>query len=152
MKLCTAALWCCRSFILRSPAQSLYTSLIKPHFLYGCVHYDGSSVNAINSIQIAQNKALRAVMNVEPRYPTNVLHRTLRVPYIFDLCHYNTACFAYWGLYDISTPAINARYLVNNRAMGLRSESSVNFTRQQHRTTFGGKSVYQHSHTYRCDS
>ncbi len=81
VKSCTSALWRCRSFIPQPLAHTLYSSLIEPHFTYADVHYDGCSAKASNILQVAQNKALRAVLAVEPRYPTKQLHLQLNVPY-----------------------------------------------------------------------
>ncbi len=67
VKSCMSALWRYRSFIPLNLAQSLYTSLIEPHFTYGAIHYDGCSAKAASTLQTAQNKALHAVLAVEPR-------------------------------------------------------------------------------------
>ncbi len=148
VKACTSTLWRCRSFIPQSLAHSLYSSLIEPHYIYGCIHYDGGSAQAKKILQTSQNKALRAVLCVEPRYPTGQLHATLSEPYVADICKYHTSCFAYRGLNNISTPTLNERYSVVNRNMGLRSEASVKFERTPCRTVFCTNSIFQRSHTY----
>ena len=58
VKSCTSALWRCRSFIPQSLAHTLYSSLIEPHYIYGCIHYDGGSTQALKILQTSQNKAL----------------------------------------------------------------------------------------------
>ena len=94
----TGVLWRCRSFIPQSLAHTLYLSLIELHFLNGCIHYDGGSVLARQILKTSRNKALRAVLNVEPRYPKESLHNYLHEPYVADICKYHTSCFAYRGL------------------------------------------------------
>ena len=145
---CTSALWRCRSFIPQSLAHTLYSSLIKPHYLYGCIHYDGGSIQARHILQTSQNKALRAVLNVEPRFLTGSLHNYLQEPFISDICKYHTCCFAYRSRHDCSTPYLNSRYTIVNRNMGLRSESCPNFVREPCRTTLGSNSVFQRSYVY----
>ena len=99
-------------------------------------------------VQTAHNKALRAVLNVENRYPTELLHTSLEGPCISDICKYHTCCFAYRGIHDQSTSYINSWYTSSDRAVSLRSVDSLNFTRESCRTTIGQRSVFQLSYVY----
>ncbi len=99
-------------------------------------------------LQISQNKAFRAVLKVEPRYPTEQLHRYLHKPYIADICKYHTCCLAYRSLHNLSTPYLNTCFTVLNRSMGLRSEFCPTFKRELCQTVLGSNSIFQHSHWY----
>ena len=107
VKACTATLWRCRSFITLDLAKDLYSSLIEPHFVYCCSHYDGCSTRAANLLQIAQNKALRAVMSVEQHYLSEALHRHLEIPPLSENRKYHTVCLAYCGIHDLSSTRVN---------------------------------------------
>ena len=127
VKSCTAALWHCRQFILLDLAKRLYTSLIEPHFVYGCIHYDGCSVKAAKQLQVSQNKALRAVRAVDNCYLTTTLHSEVEVPYLQDSCKYHILCFAYRGLNNLSSDRVYDSFPRGNRGRGLRSEDAPSF-------------------------
>ena len=145
---CTRALWRCRSFIDLSLAKRLYSSLVEPHFLYACSHYDGGSRKSANTIQVAQNKALKAVLSVDSRISTESLHSRLQIPFVSDICKYQVACHTYKGLHDMSVPDINAVFTPVDRQMGLCSEQSLNMVSDRCRTVFGGKSLCQRGYVY----
>ena len=63
-----------RNFISYELARSLYISLIDPVFNYCCEIYDGCFLNAACKLQVAQNKALRAVLHRDNRADTSLLH------------------------------------------------------------------------------
>ena len=106
-------MWCCRHFISLDLAKRLYTSLIEPYFIYGCIHYDGCSSKAAKQLQVAQNKAIHAVLSVDGRYPTNSVHSETGVPYLQESHKYHTLCFAY-GAYTIwaQTQSMTVLYAV----------------------------------------
>ena len=138
----------CRSFIPMGLAKDLYSSLIDPHFVYGCIHYDGCSAKAANALQISQNKALRAVLAVDPRYPRASLHQELNIPNLATCRKYYTVCSAYKGLHDLSSQFINNMYRVHENPRCLRSSSSLTFKPDRCGTVAGSKSLYQRSHVY----
>ncbi len=70
------------SFILESIAKDLYTSLIHPHFNYGDIIYDACTQQDQAKLQIHQIIALRAIKNVEPRFPTQHLHEQTGIPWL----------------------------------------------------------------------
>ncbi len=144
----TAAMLRCRHFIPLDLAKSLYTSLIEPHFIYGCVHYDGCSAKAANTLQMAQNKALRSVLSVNHMYSASQLHSDLQIPTLKDSRRYHTVCFAYKGLYNLSTSTINEQYVSVNRGMGLRSEQAPSMLIPVCRTVLGSRSLLQRCHGY----
>ncbi len=148
VKSCTAALWKCRHFIPLDLAKNLYTSLIEPHFVYGCIHYDGCSVRAAKQLQVAQNKALRAVLSVDSRYSASQLHSDLGIPYLQDTRKYHTLCFAYRGVNDLSSQNVNDSFPSGNRGWGLRSKVAPTFIVNRCKTALGSRSLLQRSHTY----
>ena len=145
---CTAAMWRCRQFIPLELAKSLYTSLIEPHFIYGCVHYDACSVKAANTLQAAQNKALRSVLSVNHMYSSSKLHAKLQIPTLKDSRLYHTVCFAYKGINNLSTNMINELFISGNRGMGLRSEQTPSMMVPVCRTVLGSRCLLQRCNGY----
>ena len=78
----TSILWRMHNVISQSLALDLYKSLIEPHFTYGDTVYDGCGVSSKHKLQVHQNLALRAVMNIDPFYPSSSLHTTLNCEWL----------------------------------------------------------------------
>ena len=76
----TGLLWRMRSFISQDLAKYLYKSLIEPHFTYLEYVYDACPASSSHKLQIAQNGALRAILNVDSRCSTAILHEKTGIP------------------------------------------------------------------------
>ena len=112
------------------------------------MHYDGCSAKVANALQILQNKALRAVLAVDPRYSSASLHQELNIPNLASSRKYYTVCSTYKGLHDLSANFINNMYQVHENSRCLRSSSSLTFEPDRCSTAAGSKSLYQRSHVY----
>ena len=78
----TSILWRMRSFISRPLAKQLFVSLIAPQFDYCNFVYDGCSKTESRKLEVLQNNALRAVMNVQGPYSATVLHDELQIKWL----------------------------------------------------------------------
>ena len=75
----TAVLWRMRGFISKNLAFQLFTSLIRPLYLYCDFIYDGCSNQISKQFEVLQNSALKAVRGVPGRYSATELRDELKV-------------------------------------------------------------------------
>ena len=78
----TGLLWGTRRCINKELAKYLYQSLIEPHYIYCQFIYDACSINMKRKLQVSQNKALRAVLNVPNDYPSEALHTETNIEWL----------------------------------------------------------------------
>ena len=91
----TGPMWRIRSFISQDLAVQLYKSLIAPHFNYYSHIYDGCSLTVQRELQVSPNNALRAVMQVDSRYPIERLHENLNIELLDESLQKATCIEAY---------------------------------------------------------
>ena len=87
----TRLLWKMHSFIDTNLALDLYMSLIETLFLCFCHVYDGTSNTNSNHLQVLQNNALWAVMEVDNRYTSSEMHSSLEVEWL-DITRKHLTC------------------------------------------------------------
>ena len=121
---------------------------MEPHFIYACSHYDGCSAKASGILQTAQNKALRAVLGVDPRYSATMLHKCLNIPLLSDSRKYHTVSMTYRGIHDMSSASVNNMFHVYEPARCLQSSSSISIKSERCNTVFGSKSLFHRGHRY----
>ncbi len=112
-------LWKMRGFISQDLALYLYKSLIHPVITYGDFIYDGGLKLNLSSMQIAQNKALRAVRKCKPDYPNKRLHAELGV----EMLDVSTAKMVFRGIHNQGPPELNnmINIYAPNRALRLET-------------------------------
>ena len=71
-----------RSFISEPLAKDLYNSLIHPHFNYIDIVHNACIQQSKRKLQVHLNMGLRAVKNVDPRFPTDRLHEQTGVQWL----------------------------------------------------------------------
>ena len=84
------------NFISRDLALEFYDGIISPHFSFADAVYDGSMKAEKYSVQIAQNKALSAALNIDNHYPTKslLLNRIVKT----RLCPWKRCCIETYKL------------------------------------------------------
>ena len=88
---CTGLLRRVRPFITKDLTLHLYKSLIAPHFPYCKYIYDDCSLTSKRILQVRQNNALRAVLEVAQRFPTDRLHGSLNIDWL-DINRQKSTC------------------------------------------------------------
>ena len=111
-------------------------------------YHDGCSSKAAKQLQVAQNKALRAVLSVDSRYSTTSLHAETGVPYLQDSRKYHTLCFAHRGMHNLSSDSVNNSFVRGNRNRGLWSEDSPSFMVYRCKIVLGTRSLLQRCNNY----
>ena len=137
-----------RSYISEALALELYRSLIEPHFLYADVVYDGGSRKALHDLQIAQNNALRIVMNVDSRFSATALHNHLNVDWL-DVSRRKRCCIdTYKALHAMAPSSVQRQFPINTSVLNLRSNSDLTFVPRHNRTKFSDKNFSNRCHRY----
>ena len=141
-------LWRIRPFISESLAKDLYTSLIHPHFTYGDIVYDACSQQSKVRLQVHQNMALRAVKNVDPRFPTQRLHDQTGVEWL-DVERKQRCCIeAYKALNNLSSTNVNNLFTLNISTRTTRSSTCPEFKASNSRTKFGDRNFPNRCEAY----
>ncbi len=125
-----------RNFISEDLALSLYSTLIDPHLAYADVIYDGCTKTNSNILQVQQNMALRAVLNVDSRFSSQLLHDKTGIDWL-DVTRKKRCCIeAYKGINGISPPSISNLFHVYVPGRSLRSSDKTNLVEHRTRTAF----------------
>ncbi len=128
-----------RNFILESLDLSLYKSLIEPHFSYADIVYDGCNVTHSKQLQVQQNQALRAVLNVDCRYSTSALHTKTGVKWL-DVSRKERCCIeVYKVLNGLSLVGIEQLFPPATHNRTLRSSAAPNFVPRLNKTALADK-------------
>ncbi len=137
----TGILWRMRHFINESLAKDLYQSLIHPHFNYADVIYDACNHQSKTKLQVHQNSALRAVKNVEPRFPSDRLHEQTGMEWL-DVERKNRCCTeAYKGIHNLSSSRVNNMFPETKSIRQTRLASTITFDVPYNRTKFGDNNL-----------
>ena len=84
-----------RLFVNNSLGRQIFYALINSRIRYGIEVYGSCADSYINKLQIIQNKLLKLLMNIEPRYSTNLLHTNLKLLKVKDLHNFASLLFTY---------------------------------------------------------
>ncbi len=144
----TRILWKLRGSISTELARALYTSLIDPLFLYCCQLYDGCLVGDARKLQVAQNGALRAVLQAEPRSSTLDLHINTGIEWL-DIRRKQVCCvetFKYTN--GIGPPFLVKLFKAKEPNRALRSEERILHDIPRTRTAMGDKDFVVRSMRY----
>ncbi len=96
-----------RNVIPEELALDLYQSLIHSHFTHADIIYDGCNQTLQNKLQTHQNMALRAVLKLEPRFPTRKLYEQTGIKWL-DIERRERCCIeAYKGIHNLSSDNVN---------------------------------------------
>ncbi len=144
----TGLLWRMRNVISQSLALDLYKSLIEPHFTYGDTIYDGCSTTLKHKLQTSQNLALRAVMNVDPFYPSMALHEKLHCDWLDIQRARHCSNMAYKGLHGLAPANINAIFVQPEQIRNLRLATTLSFVPRLNRTVFADNNFGNRCHKY----
>ena len=133
----TGVLWRMRHFINENLAKDLYLSLIHPHFNYADVVYDACNQQCKSKLQVHQNMALRAIKNVEPRFPTDRLHAQTGIDWL-DVEQKRRCCIeAFKGIQNMSSTNVNNLFPKTMPMRHTRSNDFRTFEVPNNRTKFG---------------
>ena len=130
-----------RHFINEGLAKDLYLSLIHPHFNYADVVYDACNEQCKSKLQVHQNIALRAVKNVEPRFPTARLHEQTGVPWLNAERKDHCCIEAFKGLHQMSSYNVNKLFQESTLIRNTRSDSRRTFDAPFNRSKFGDNNL-----------
>ncbi len=119
----------------------LYVSLIHPHLLYCNFILDGTSAKNKTKLQVQQNSALRAVMNVEYSYPTAKLLIDVEVDSVRTSMIKTTCKLVYRGFHNMGPPALNDMFQEYTPARDLRSCDQTLVEIPRCRSEFGWRNV-----------
>ena len=144
----TGILWRMRNVISQSLALDLYKSLIEPHFTYGDMVYDGCSTTLKHKLQSSQNLALRAVMNVDPFYPSTALHEKIQCDWLDVQRARHCSNMVYKGLHGLAPTNINAMFTQPEHVRELRSTKMLTFIPRLNRTVFADNNFNNRCHKY----
>ena len=121
----TGLMWRVRPFISKSLAQYLYTSLIHPHFSYCDYIYDACNTTQARKLQVAQNNALRAVLNVDLRFSATKLHADTGITELSESHKKSTCIEVYKAVNGLSTVAMSNMFWARPVVRELRSNYAV---------------------------
>ncbi len=144
----TGLLWRMRNVISQSLAMDLYQSLIEPHFTYGDMIYDGCGVASKHKLQVQQNQALRAVLNVDQFYPSVALHDKLKCEWLDVQRSRHCSNMAYKGLNDLTPVNISNMFVKPEHKRTLRSAATPSFITPMNKTVFGDGNFINRCHRY----
>ena len=102
----TSLLWRVRPLISKPRAQYLYTSLIHPHFTYCDYIDDACNSTQSSKLQVAQNNALRAVLNVDARFSATKLHMDMEIVELSETRTRSTCTEVYKAIHGLSSAAM----------------------------------------------
>ena len=92
--------------------------------------------------------SLRAVKNVEPRFPTARLHEQTGVDWL-DVERQEHCCIeTFKALNNLSSHNVNSMFVVNNSVRNTRSTNSVTFNPPFNKTKFGDNNLPNRCHKY----
>ena len=136
------------TFISEELAISIYSSLIDPHFADSDVIYDGCTKACSIQLQVQQNMALRSVLNVDSRYPTQSLHDRTGIDWL-HVTRKNHCCIeAYKGINDISPTTVSNLFNLYKPTQCLRSSDKINFVQPRTKTAFADNNLVNRSYRY----
>ena len=144
----TGILWRMRPYIGQPLAYDLYSSLIEPHFTFGDIIYDGGTKGGKAKLQVAQNTALRAVMNVRPYYSSKSLHNELGEEWLDTKRRHHCCTMTYKGIYDLAPANINALFPRVTHSRTLRSDAEVSFVPRQNKLYLCDNNLPNRSYHY----
>ena len=134
-------LWRMRGFIDAELAKKLYVSLIHPHLLYCNFVLDGTTEGNKSKLQVQQNSALRAVLDVDYMYPSAKLLSDVGVDSV-RVCMAKTTCkLVYRGFYNIGPPALNNMFVAYVPTRELRSGDQLLVDIPRCHTEFARKNI-----------
>ena len=114
----------------------MYTSLIDPHFVYCASIYDACKLEQKRELQTSQNKALRAVLQVDKYYDTTLLHEETNIEWLGVMRARLTCIDMYKFLHDQGPLGVTKDVCTYVPARSLRSENSTTIVRPKLRTKF----------------
>lgn len=93
---------CRRSRLSIANKLLLYKAIIRPTITYGFPAWCNCARTHRNKLQIKQNRILKMMMNLDPFYPTDDLHRIAEVDLIDDwfqrlLPKFQNSCLSSWN-------------------------------------------------------
>ena len=136
----TKLLWRKRHFIPTSLAITLYKSLIQPHFIYCDFILDGVTEGLKDKMQVHQNNALRAVLNVDYDYATN-MYTEVKVDNIRTNMKKSCCKIVYKGFYNLGPKSLNDMYELYTPGRELRSSKELQVKIPKVNTQFGAKNI-----------
>ena len=136
-----------RPFTGKLLALELYRSLIEPHFTFVDVIYHGGTKRGKSKLQTHQNMALRAVLNVNPYYPSLSLHQELEEEWLDIKQQLHCCNLAYKGINDLG-PTNNALFSTVTCCRSLRSDADIIFIRRFNRLQMCDNNLPNRCHKY----
>ena len=115
----------CR-FIDKHLARDCTSICFEPHFLYDDMIYDGCS-KSLKQLQIHQNMALWAVLDVDRDYSTRKLLEKVDTVHLETSRRKHCCSFAYKVINKMQPPRINALFPTPENMHVLQSSKSVTF-------------------------
>ena len=100
--------------------------LILPLFDYGDAVYDCLSQKDIAILQRLQNCAMRSILNAHRFEHICDMHANLGLNTLEVRCKQHTCVHVYKGLNDLSTPAINNMFVLNDDGDRMQTRSASN--------------------------
>ncbi len=128
--------------------MDLYRSLIEPHFTYGDTIYDGCGVASKHKLQVHQNQALRAVLNVNQYYSSKAIHEDLKSEWLDIQRARHCSNMVYKGLQGIAPPNISRMFVKADHARSLRSGMAPNFVPPLNNTVFADSNFVNRGYKY----
>ncbi len=130
----TGILWRMRNFINQPLAKQLYLTLILPLFNYCNFVYDGCSKTESNKLEVLQNNALRAIMNVDCRHSATNLHNVLNIEWLDVSRKQSAVCEIFKLLSGQGPKRVKDMFNVREVRRTLRSNDSTQLVRPFTRT------------------
>ena len=88
----------------------LYKSLVLSQIEYADVIYDGLSHKDCQFLQRIQNKALKSILHLDKRTPTDVVHEMAGIEPLKERRRQHVCTQVYKGIHDLSTPRVNEMF------------------------------------------
>ena len=114
--------------------------MIDPHFAYAAVVYDGCNITSSKQLQVHQNNALRAVLNVDSRYSTEALHTKTGIKWP-DTSRKERCIETYKTLHGLNPPGIEKLFPPITHTRALRSLSAPNTAPRLNRTKWADNNL-----------
>ena len=130
----TGLLWRVRPYISTNLAKQLYTSLIKPHFLYLDYIYDGCNKTALQNLQVCQNNSLGAVLRTDCRHSATALHIETEVEWLSTMRRKSTCLQVFKSVHGLNPSSINNMFSIFEPARELRSKNEKQIRRPRTNT------------------